>query len=612
MTKLFALLTFIAFFYSCSVKKDQKPDIRVLDSDGDQMTDKEELNLGRNPLIGDLPEMRALFLQNYSISIRYLRDGEEKELLIETKLGRKRPDFKYRVGDIFARHIAFREAARIGEYSTHHFGVFREQDLTWVKYPDIDERFYLNKMGHFREVLTQSKGEIKNISITLESSVKLKGNGIYASVKNLEVNFRYYDHEKESYVHLGTKKIERHFSSGVRETFEVVLENVPLNLIRDSYFGRGEFIISEIKDYEIPGPQVSYRQLLLGIRKKTVPIVYNTPLESKIYYVSLGEGGKKRFHEILKTIFDKQFSIEGNKLTRVEQFSNNLGDYRYLQEVKDKDKEGQWFVFTNPLNQHYLDYRFTHQDKIALSYVTGHVLARQTDETIKAHYEEFVGSENENVAALGNISTNSELHLLLRPKRRFGEKLKEWKDVISWSSKGCGKNCINFYYTCYFKFHSFEAFEEALIFQGSLGGEFSQIELLINNEAFNLKKLVDEKKAHVYWKGGHIHLVIKDIGKIKEMSNAEENLIALKINPFVETTFNGVLLEEVEGRDFRYCPGGATIIAVGQKMPLSVASKDFEKWSHFVDWNRVIRGEPKTYFQYFSLDISSLVINLFN
>ena len=31
MTKLFTLLTFIAFFYSCSVKKDQKPDIRAID-----------------------------------------------------------------------------------------------------------------------------------------------------------------------------------------------------------------------------------------------------------------------------------------------------------------------------------------------------------------------------------------------------------------------------------------------------------------------------------------------------------------------------------------------------------------------------------------------------
>ena len=120
------------------------------------------------------------------------------------------------------------------------------------------------------------------------------------------------------------------------------------------------------------------------------------------------------------------------------------------------------------------------------------------------------------------------------------------------------------------------------------------------------------KMANIYWKNGHIHVVIKEIGKIKEMSNAQENLIALKVNPFVETTFNGVFLEEVEGRDFRYCPGAAAIIAFQEKRPLSVDSKDFEKWSHLVDWKRTIRGEPKTYFQYFSLDISSLIINLFN
>ena len=50
MTKLFALLTFMAFFHSCSVKRDQKPDIGAINSDGDQIMDEEELNLGRNPV----------------------------------------------------------------------------------------------------------------------------------------------------------------------------------------------------------------------------------------------------------------------------------------------------------------------------------------------------------------------------------------------------------------------------------------------------------------------------------------------------------------------------------------------------------------------------------
>ena len=78
MTKIFMLLTFIVSFHSCSVKRDQKPDIRAINSDGDQIMDEEKLNLGRNPLIADLLEMRALFLQDYSISIRYLRDGVER------------------------------------------------------------------------------------------------------------------------------------------------------------------------------------------------------------------------------------------------------------------------------------------------------------------------------------------------------------------------------------------------------------------------------------------------------------------------------------------------------------------------------------------------------
>ena len=46
--------------------------------------------------------------------------------------------------------------------------------------------------------------------------------------------------------------LSRHFEAGVVETFEVELENVPSFLISDNYFTKGEFIISEVADYEIP------------------------------------------------------------------------------------------------------------------------------------------------------------------------------------------------------------------------------------------------------------------------------------------------------------------------------------------------------------------------
>ena len=81
--------------------------------------------------------------------------------------------------------------------------------------------------------------------------------------------------------------------------------------------------------------------------------------------------------------------------------------------------------------------------------------------SIQSNYDEFVG--NGNIAPLGNISTNSEVHLLFLPKRIWGERPKEWTDIVFWSGKG-----IQFDYTCHLKFHSFERFDKKLLFQRSL------------------------------------------------------------------------------------------------------------------------------------------------
>ena len=197
------LVLMIVLFCSCSVEQEkaESPTGHYLDSDGDSVTDQDELNQGRSPFIADLPEIRVQFLQNYSITIHYLEKDEQKEFKIDTQIARGQAKFQYQVGGLMAHHLAIREAAKIGAYHTHHFGGFAEQDLTWIQYPHIDEKFYLKAMSKF-----DPSWNIKNITITLENSIKLKANGLYNSIKNLELNFRYYDHERENYVHLGTKK----------------------------------------------------------------------------------------------------------------------------------------------------------------------------------------------------------------------------------------------------------------------------------------------------------------------------------------------------------------------------------------------------------------------
>ena len=65
-------LTAITFLsISCSVKINKPEPIGNIDSDGDMFIDKLELDLGMNPLVANIPEIKADFAKYYTITISY-------------------------------------------------------------------------------------------------------------------------------------------------------------------------------------------------------------------------------------------------------------------------------------------------------------------------------------------------------------------------------------------------------------------------------------------------------------------------------------------------------------------------------------------------------------
>ncbi|HLE11352.1 MAG: hypothetical protein A2504_16870 [Bdellovibrionales bacterium RIFOXYD12_FULL_39_22] len=98
---------------------EQTPDDNQ-DSDGDKVPDIKERPMGRRPYLADLPEVRVRFLQDYSIEAKFksVADGSVASFVIDTKVGRNDPNFKYRIGDIFIRGQAYKAAANVGKFST--------------------------------------------------------------------------------------------------------------------------------------------------------------------------------------------------------------------------------------------------------------------------------------------------------------------------------------------------------------------------------------------------------------------------------------------------------------------------------------------------------------
>ncbi len=582
-----------------------------IDSDGDFVFDKVEIESGRNPNIADLPDIRMRFLQHYKILVSYkeISSGKTASFSIDTKRISDDPSFKYRVGEIFFRNNSLKSAANVGRFSGHSHGNYKENDLSWVTYPEIDSRFFLEQTMKYRKFFDESKYLIQNVQVELENSMKLKGNSVFKQISNPVMTFRFYNYESESYEIIHSEPIDRTLTSGVNEVISIKIANINPKLIKENFFQRGEFIISELTDYEIPELETNYLTLSNSIREKSIPIVYNTPLETSVFYVAINKG--KNFNDILSTLFDDNVVIEKDRLTSIYQFRNSLPSYQYLSDLKDEDKKGDWFVFTNKLNKHFLDYNYTNKDIISLSYVLGVDLSRQDNEKVFSFRESVSSSNSSKTYPLGNIATNSEVSLILTPRTKSGQELIVDGGEVR-NGPCSGRNCVSFPMLCRVRIHGFKNFSKSLNFNQSFKEELERISLIINQDEFKLHDLVSKKLINTSFNNGNLVIMIRDINSIKKLSNTDENVIFLRAYGKNTTHFEGVRLESAEGRGWHMCANVIGGIAYENKIPINIDSFKFNEWAHNLNWSVLSKSQNKTIYESFIFGISSMITNRFN
>lgn len=594
------------------------------DSTGDGITDLVKINRGSNPFIAEIPDLKVRFLQNYKIEVTYHEKNadpvkDQKSFVINTDVKDTNPDFKFRVGNIFARNHATKTAASFGRFSSHNNGVIEDHDFSWISYPDIDPKFFNSASLKYRDVFND-QNIIDDIKITLSNQVKLNESPDFKEIKNLSLNFYYLNHETENYELLTDTKIERHFQSGIFESFDVVIDHAPINLIKDSYFKRGEFIISEIDDYEIPFLSINYKTLINRIKVKTIPVLYETPLDEKIYYVAVGTSGV-RFQNILKVVFDKNYEVKDNALLKIGQFSNNLSDFTHLKEIQDKDKLGKWFIMTNEFKENYLDHLYKQNDRVVLSFITGSDLSAQENEKIYSYVLKVDGNKSESLIPLGNITPNSHVEFTIRPNNHFGRSLNKHDETFVRNGGSCGNNCTSLPVNCTWNVNEFSDYNESFHFGSDLIGEGEKLYLILNGDSFKLTDLLKDKKILLTQSDIGINIEIPDISKIKDIKDFEENQLSLKVKSYELSDFFGVKLKDVGGyyQGQGGCAFNTPLVAEKFKTQISSDSRDADEiiwWGgqfNSKGWPyKIQKVDSGKYYQEISIGVSSSITNFYN
>lgn len=604
-----------------STKKIEAAQIKNLDSDGDKVLDLEEKENGTDPYVADIPSVDAKFLQNYKIQINY---EDDSSFVMDTTIRRDDQDFKYRVGRVYLRENSHDKAAQIGRLNSVSWGNIKQKDLSWVKYPEIDKEFYFNSARKYR-----SHGEkvVKDTTITLENTLKLSDYPSFESIEDVELNFYYYSHEKEKHILLHTEKIEQSFQAGTRETIEVTIHNPPKELIEDTYFRHGEFIISEVKDFFIPKLKMNYQDLLSSIKAKCVSVYETNPDENLLNYVAVKSSGD-RFLTILSNLYKDRYTFTDGKIEQIDEIFNNLPDYTYLDEVKSEDKLGRWFVMTNKISNHYLKYDFKPQDTITLSYLTGTELASREKEKIYSYSTEVKSTDQGKLYPLGNITKNSEASVSIYLDELEGVQLNDKKGSFRFAPR-CGRgNCsgANWWVGSEFQVNKFNDFRKDWdLVDVSTASEYFKI--LINNIELDVNSLIENNQAVIHWvndeKGRYIHITLKNLNEVEAIKSGQENIAFLKLDPIsVGHDSEGLKLNTITGKNINF-DQHAYVITLQQadkrKIPVATTSWGFKKWEKQVPWGKRQRtgyvpkkGKMTKHWTGTIVDIVSTITNNYN
>lgn len=555
-----------------------------MDSDGDKVLDSIEIKTGSDSLVADVPSIESNFFQNFTMDVSYkkVNDNTPLRFTISTKIKDTDSSFKYRVGKLFGVENSMFYAAKEGRFSGHSYGLIKNEDFSWVKYPTLDPLMLHSDIIKYRPILdsydpvTNSKFENHSVKITLDGTAKLAGIR-FKEIKNLSVNFYYYDFEKATYVLLKNVLLERSFQRGVNEKFLVEIDNVPVNFLRESYLKHGEFLISEIDNYFIPEMETDYKTLISSVKSKTIPVLVTNPSEDVVYYVATQANGIS-FLDVLNRVFVKNFQVENNILKRVGQYESNLENYEHLIDVKGKDKLGKWFVLTNKFKEHFMDHFYLSSDHITLSYITGENLATQTA-GIQSSYNSKVASAtyNETVIPLGVVSPNSKVEIQLKGINRFGHEVQATPFSGTYHFGG-GGNSTSLDYSCEWVGNKAIGFSRDFDLTINYNEEWDKMFLVINEERFKLSTLISEKKVIVRNLDFSFQVSIDDILKIKTIKQTDENNVSLVILSTLERKHQGLKLTSQSGnRNSPWCtasyPGALSTIILANSQYSGEISK---------------------------------------
>ncbi len=365
----FSAILIISFLLgACSFKSPEKEnknllqvDLSKVDSDGDALTD----NIDKEPFLADLPYFEGEMMEEIKITStfynRFRDDSKDTELIVKSD----DEELVLKKGGSYVKNLV-EDSSILATVSVNSLMLpLNESDLNLYSAPIITDGVAHNFMGMSYDLKSQGY-ELDSVRFELRNRINLASDR-FKSFRDIILDVYSYDYQTKRLEFLDSFKNTGSFEFNKDHHLDIPsIKTRNVRVMDNSVLKAGKFLYVKIKDFYIPEMNLNYSDLLKEVKKKTTPVVVNSPDGFKTYYVGTN-GNPVPVTELIAKSLKENYEIGEGKFIKYGEFP--VGEYRV--ETGDGERQNilsKWFIATNEINNNAFSYSFYPTDLVVLNY----------------------------------------------------------------------------------------------------------------------------------------------------------------------------------------------------------------------------------------------------
>jgi hypothetical protein len=407
------------------VVQEEEVDINI-DSDGDFITDLDELENGTNPFIANIPRVIPAMYQDVNLSISYKKNNKIYGLNLLELEGHYKADDYIRKKIIHNYYKKTEVKLSLSDFYSLSFPSWSHGNY----YPFLHhlETIYNNSLTYERKAVFQTKFKIR-----LQNDLPIK------KIDGLKISqsiVRQDDYElmtlNKARLSLFNDYIEEiNYQDNYTYPFELKIQgktSVTTDFMND--LRQNEMLVLQTQDFKLyyeNGKEIFFHELVSDIKKKTIQIIISSPSRTEQFFIT-PEISIKEF--LLN--YDSNFILsDSNDLIHLGEWRNSTSNLlnNYLLTKKER-KHGRWEILLGSLDLN------TIGQTVLIAYITKGELEDLTSKTI---FKNKLNIKSENKRSLGMVNDNSEIRLKvsgIKKQHRYGKFYRK-NIVATWEERHC-------------------------------------------------------------------------------------------------------------------------------------------------------------------------------